>query len=102
MKPLPLLFLLLLVSLVPLRADDLRVGVAAVSITPANGTPRAGYYRKRLSEGVLDGLYAKAIVFEQGGTKAALVVCDILTLPRHTILTARQLIATQTGIPAVG
>ena len=47
-------------------AQTLRAGVAAVSITPPNGTPLAGYYRKRLSEGVLDELHAKAIVFEQG------------------------------------
>lgn len=79
--------------------NELRAGVAAISITPPNGTPLAGYYRKRLSEGVLDELHAKAIVFEQGGAKAALVICDILTLPRHTIVTARQLIETQTGIP---
>ncbi|NOT62024.1 MAG: hypothetical protein HOP19_17560 [Acidobacteria bacterium] len=78
--------------------EALRAGVAAVSITPPNGTPLAGYYRKRLSEGVLDDLYAKAIVFEQGGAKAAVVICDILTLPRHTIVTARQLIETQSGI----
>lgn len=100
MKRLPLFFALLLVTITSLRAEDLRVGVATVSITPPNGTPLSGYYRKRLSEGVLDEIYAKAIVFEQGGMKAALVVCDILTLPRHTILTARQLIAAQTGIPA--
>ncbi len=79
-------------------AQTLRAGVAAVSITPPNGTPLAGYYRKRLSEGVLDELYAKAIVFEQGGAPAAVVICDILTLPRHTIVTARQLIETNSGI----
>ncbi len=78
--------------------ETLRAGVAAVSITPPNGTPLAGYYRKRLSEGVLDELYAKAIVFEQGGAKAAVVICDILTLPRHTVVTARQLIESQSGI----
>jgi hypothetical protein len=92
-----LCYLLLLTTVV--CANDLRAGVAAVFITPPNGTPLAGYYRKRLSEGVLDDLYAKAIVLEQGNTKAALVICDILTLPRHTIMTARQLIETQTGIP---
>jgi neutral ceramidase len=100
MKRIAILIVMLLTSAMHLRADELRVGVAAVSITPPNGTPLSGYYRKRLSEGVLDDLHAKAIVFEQGGTKAALVVCDILTLPRHTILTARQLIETQTGIPS--
>ena len=81
------------------QPNSLRVGVAAVSITPSNGTPLAGYYRKRLSEGVLDDIQAKAIVFEQNGVKAAIVVCDILTFPRKTVTTARELIEQQTGIP---
>ncbi|MBS1808195.1 MAG: neutral/alkaline non-lysosomal ceramidase N-terminal domain-containing protein [Acidobacteria bacterium] len=98
-KTVLLLFVLLVSNAVSVHADELRVGVAAVSITPPDGTPLSGYYRKRLSEGVLDDIHAKAIVFEQNGTKAALVVCDILTLPRHTILTARQLIKAHTGIP---
>ncbi|MFN0108029.1 MAG: hypothetical protein ACKVZH_04180 [Blastocatellia bacterium] len=77
---------------------EFRVGAAAVVITPPDGTPMAGYYRKRLSEGTLDDLYSKAVVFERDGVKAALVVCDILTLPRHVIETARKLIEQQTGI----
>jgi hypothetical protein len=81
------------------QPNVLRVGVAAVSITPPNGTPLAGYYRKRLSEGVLDDIYAKAMVFEQNGVKAAVVICDILTFPRKTVVTARELIERQTGIP---
>ena len=81
------------------QSNSLRVGVAAVSITPPNGTPLAGYYRKRLSEGVLDDIHAKAIVFEQNGVKAAIVICDILTFPRQTVTTARELIEQQTGIP---
>ncbi|MGH9837759.1 MAG: hypothetical protein ACREEM_03135 [Blastocatellia bacterium] len=78
---------------------ELRAGAAAVSITPPTGTPLAGYYRKRLSEGVLDDLYSKAVVVERDGVKAAIVVCDILTLPRHIIVSARKLIEEQTGIP---
>ena len=85
--------------LVVAQTPSLRVGIAAVSITPPNGTPLAGYYRKRLSEGVLDDIYAKAIVFENNGVKAAVVICDILTFPRKTVVTARELIEKQTGIP---
>jgi hypothetical protein len=77
---------------------EFRVGGAAVSITPPEGAPLAGYYRKRLSEGVIDDLYSKAIVVERDGAKAAIVVCDILTLPRHVVESARKLVEQQTDI----
>ena len=79
---------------------DLRVGTAAVKVSPPAGTPMAGYYYERGSESVIDDLYAKAAVLDDGGTKVALVVCDLITLPRKTVLEARQLIEQQTGIPA--
>src|SRR6185436_5478345 len=50
--------------------------------------------------GVLDDLYSKALVIEQNGVKVAVVECDLLSLPRQTVLAARQLIEKQTGIPA--
>jgi hypothetical protein len=94
--------LLVLVSAVlagTARAGELRVGAAAVDITPPEGTPLAGYYSPRGAKAVLDPLFSKALVMEQDGTRAALVVCDLITLPRHTVLDARELIARQTGIP---
>ena len=78
---------------------ELRVGVAAVKISPPSGTPMAGYYYARGSEDVIDDLFAKAAVLDDGSTKVALVVCDLITLPRDTVLEARQLIEQQTGIP---
>ena len=54
-------------------ADDFKVGASAVDITPQVGTPMAGYYYERPSEGVHDPLYAKAIVLDRNGKKAALV-----------------------------
>ncbi len=78
---------------------ELRVGVAAVKITPPSGTPMAGYYYARGSEDVIDDLYAKAAVLDDGSTKVALVVCDLISLPRDTVLDARQLIEQQTSIP---
>jgi neutral ceramidase len=82
----------------PARAD-LRVGAAAVKISPPTGTPMAGYYYARGSQEVLDDLYAKAAVLDDGSTKLALVVCDLISLPRYTVLDARKLIEQQTGIP---
>ena len=62
-------------------AGDLRLGTAAVKITPPLGTPMAGYYLQRGSQGVLDDLYAKAVVLDDGKTMAALVACDLIGLP---------------------
>lgn len=84
-----ILFFLLLGLISPAVAADLRVGASAVVITPPEGTPMAGYYSTRLSEGVHDDLYAKAVVIEQGGTKAALVSCDLISMPRGVVEAVR-------------
>ncbi|HKA05825.1 MAG TPA: hypothetical protein VKD71_01125, partial [Gemmataceae bacterium] len=83
----------------PVVAAELRVGAAAVVITPPEGTPLAGYYSERGSKKVLDDIYAKAIVLEVGETKAALVVCDLISLPRHVVTEARRQIEATTKIP---
>ena len=89
----------LLACIEPATAGELRLGTAAVKITPPNGTPMAGYYNQRGSQGVLDDLYAKAVVLDDGKTKAAMVVCDLIGLPRAPVLEARRIIAEKTGIP---
>jgi hypothetical protein len=81
------------------RAGELRVGAGAVDISPPEGTPLAGYYSLRGSKAVLDPLFSKALVLDQDGTRVALVACDLITLPRRTVLDARELIEKQTGIP---
>lgn len=81
-------------------ADSLRIGASATAITPPAGTPLAGYYEPRAAAGVLDDIYSKALVVEQDGVKIALVVCDLLSLPRATVVAARKLIEQQTGIPS--
>lgn len=96
----PFVYLLLLSMCVPLCAGELRVGAAEEVITPAVGAPLAGYYEDRAAVGVHDDLHAKAIVFERDGVKAAMVVCDLLTLPRNIVDEARKIIAEKPGIPA--
>jgi len=58
-------------------AGEFRVGAAEVKITPPLGTPMAGYLSPRCSEDVLDDLYAKATVLDDGKTKVALVTCAL-------------------------
>src|SRR5438445_4089950 len=99
MKRLSLFALLLIAGAGNARAEELRAGAAAVIINPPEGTPMAGYYSLRGAKAVLDNLYSKALVLERNDVRVALVVCDLISLPRRTVLEARRLIEKETGIP---
>ena len=92
------LTILVLVWPATLRAGEFKAGAAAVVITPPVGTPLAGFYSLRPSAGVLDDLYAKAIVVEQDGVKAAFVALDLAYTTRSGVAAARELIARECGI----
>jgi hypothetical protein len=73
-------WLLGFVALAACRAvpsGPLEVGVAVREITPPLGYAMRGYYSPRGATGVLDPLRAKAVVFRQGPTQAALVELDV-------------------------
>lgn len=82
-----------------LPAADFRVGTAAVRITPAKPTPMAGYYHTRFSTNTHDELHAKAIVLEVAGTRAALVVCDLISLPREVVEQTREIVSRTAKVP---
>lgn len=79
---------------------SLRVGVAEQDITPPTEFPMAGYYHERLAEGTINPLKAKAIVFREGDTAAAVVVCDLIGIGTDLSREVRERAAAQTGIPA--
>jgi hypothetical protein len=93
---LPLLIWVILA--VPVRSGELRVGAAAVTITPPLGIPMAGYYSERGAQGVHDDLHAKAIVVEAGGRAAALIVLDLITTPRDLVEETRREIERTTRV----
>lgn len=78
---------------------QVRIGVAAVEITPPLGIPMAGYYHARGADGVLDPLFAKAMFIESGGQRAALVALDLISVTRTITDEARAAIEKATGIP---
>ncbi|NMC19906.1 MAG: hypothetical protein GYA33_05735 [Thermogutta sp.] len=80
-------------------AKSLQVGAATAVITPPNGIPMAGYYSPRGSEGVLDDLFAKALVIDDGEKAVALVACDLISIPQTVTDEARRLIAAEVAIP---
>ncbi len=81
------------------RASELRLGTAAVTINPPPGLGLAGYYHERGNEGVLDDIFAKAIVLDDGSARAAIIVCDLISMPKWIVVEARKLIETRTDIP---
>lgn len=78
--------------------QQLRVGVAAVDITPPLGTPMAGYYHARGATEVHDRLFAKAMVLSDGETEAALIGLDLIRTSEGLVAGARRLIERSTGI----
>lgn len=83
----------------PIQAAEFRAGAATVRITPDKPTPLAGYYNTRIPTNTHDELQAKTIVLEQDGVRAALVVCDLLTLSRDVVERTREIVSHTTGVP---
>ncbi len=79
--------------------EEFRAGAFAVAITPPAGIPMAGYYSERGARGVHDDLFAKAIVLEQGQTRAALVALDLIAAPRDLVEDARAEIDRTCHVP---
>ena len=75
--------------------STLKAGSAKIEITPPVGYPS---YRGE-SIGVGTPLYAKALVFKQGKNHGALLICDVLTIPRDLSRIVRRRVSSQTGIP---
>lgn len=72
----------------------LRVGAARVDVTPSADQ------RPQTSLGVLDPLYARAIVLENGAARAALITVDAGAVPTTTWQSVTEQLERELGIPA--
>ena len=78
----------------PRPIAPLRVGAAKVDVTPAESElPKNGY-------GILDHLFTRAIVLDDGVATAALVTVDAIAIPDPLWQAVSQQIANDLGIPA--
>jgi hypothetical protein len=78
-------------------AGPLKIGVARVDTTPTDLTGLTNLWRKPFA-GVHDHLYARALVIDNGTSKAAIVATDLVEFGDTTSL--RQRIEKEVGIPA--
>ncbi|RAV17727.1 neutral/alkaline non-lysosomal ceramidase N-terminal domain-containing protein [Paenibacillus contaminans] len=77
----------------------LSCGMAEMDITPALQSSMPGYFNDRKSTGVMDALFAKALIAETEKGIAAWVALDCIDLPRRVVLGIRERIHKETGIP---
>jgi neutral ceramidase len=83
----------------PGAGASLRAGASKVNITPPLGVKLIGSYGKP-SDSILDELYAKALVLDDGKTTLAIVSVDLLYSPLEEITNpVREIIKEKTGIP---
>lgn len=97
MKTILLAFLLL--ASAAFAADPFRAGAATSNITPSLDSMIVGGFVPFPASGVHDELHARCLVLDDGKTKLALVVCDLLGMHRSVSVEARRLIEEATGIP---
>ena len=82
-----------------LADDRMKIGTAVMDITPPVPYRMSGYFSERLSTGIKDRLFAKAVFLEQGTTRGALVFCDLIGISPQVASRARKKIEAQCGIP---
>lgn len=80
--------------------EGLQVGFGRGEITPANGTPLAGYGATdtRLSTDVLDPLYATCISMFDGQDQILLITTDVICTYEKYFLAGRAAVAEATGV----
>src|SRR5690349_18494957 len=80
-------------------AESFRAGAATSNITPDLGSMIIGNFVPIPATAVHDELHARCLVLDDGKTKLAFVVCDLLGLHRSVSVEARRLVEEATGIP---
>ena len=77
----------------------MKTGFSKICINPPYGAPIVGYYEPRYVRGVLDDLFVRAIVFDDGNAQAAVIAIDICLLAQKYYDSIKKAIREATGIP---
>lgn len=80
-------------------AAKFKAGAAAADITPSLGGNIVGGFLPIPARHIHDPLHVRSLVLDDGATKLALVVCDLLAMGREVSDEARRLIAERSAIP---
>jgi neutral ceramidase len=81
-------------------AGTFRAGAAKGNITPELGGKIVGGFSPFPSTHVHDDLWVRVVVLDDGKTRVALAVCDLIGISQDVSDKARQLVQEETGLPA--
>lgn len=81
------------------KAVQLRAGAATSNVTPPLGQSIIGGWQPYPAGHIHDELQARCLVLDDGSVKVAVVICDILGLPRELIDAAKDRITAAIGVP---
>lgn len=83
-------------------AEDMRVGFGTADITPPLGVELCGFgwYLGRRSTGIIEPLLARAMVWQAGETRGAIISCDLVGVRREIVRDVRAMVSAECGIPA--
>ena len=76
----------------------LRVGFARLDITPPLGNDLAGYYHRRIADGVLDPLYVNTLAVTDGNHTLILIAVDFIGIQQPYADRIRQEVAQRVGV----
>jgi len=76
----------------------MKTGFARVCINPPYGAPICGYYEERLTKGILDDLFARAVAFDDGEKKAVVIALDLCVLGQKYYDAFKTAVNEATGI----
>ena len=84
----------------PASRAALKGGCAKVNITPPVGAWLSGYGgRDKPSDGIVDELYARAMVLDNGSNSIAIISVDLLWIPLKMTNQVREILKNKIGIP---
>src|SRR5262245_24810951 len=78
---------------------QLLAGAATMDITPNLGVSLAGAMQDREAKTIHDALHARSLVLDDGDTRIALVVLDLIAAPKQWLSEIKHLVNGFTGIP---
>ena len=82
--------------------NSFKIGFSRIDITPDIGLDIAGYFVKRIADGVLDPLYANAMAISCGDERAVMIALDNLGIKQELLIKYRAAVAEALGICVEG